>query len=256
MNEGQNAPDSAPSPVDAPGPRTQELAHHRDTYLFEADADVVATGTDAAGPWAALSPNIFHPRGGGQPDDAASVDGAPVELFKHDAGWVAFRPRPAEGTDSPAEGEVPPPGTRVRAAVDPETRLLHAALHTAGHLIGFVGESVNGWSYTGHSHFPGQARLDFAPDGLQERFATEELRAGELAAFQARLDALIAGAGAVTATTAADGRRTVEIAGVGSEPCGGTHVDHVDRLAAVTVTEMRIKRGTLKVKYTASHRPL
>lgn len=217
-------------------------AYFSDTYLFEASADVIATGHDDEGvPWIAVSPNIFHPRGGGQMEDSGTVDGREVAVTRGADGMVVLT-----GAGQHNVGAV------VRTAVDPKTRLLHAALHTAGHLVGFLGEE-RGWRHSGHSHFPGQARLDFHPDSVPEDLSTASSREPVIAEIQERLEALVATKAPVTSSIDETGIRTVVISGVNAEPCGGTHVRDLAALRGVRILEAKIKRGTLKVRYEASH---
>lgn len=220
----------------------QENAYFSNTHLFETDATVIATGqTEAGDPWIALSPNIFHPRGGGQMEDSGTVDGREVTVARHDNGLVVLT----------GEG-LPGMGTTVHAAVDPDTRLLHAALHTAGHLVGFLGEE-RGWRHSGHSHFPGQARLDFHPESVTEDIGDPDTRATVVSQIQARMQDLIDTKAPVTSSIDAHGIRTVAIAGVNAEPCGGTHVSDLGALKDARILDARIKRGALKVRYEATH---
>ncbi|WP_138445050.1 hypothetical protein [Sinomonas susongensis] len=222
----------------------QEQAYYQDTYLTESPATVIAAGTSDGGGerWVAVSPNIFHPKGGGQPSDEGTVDGAPVAPARDDAGVVVL-------SGAPATLEV---GSAVVCSIDADRRRLHAALHTAGHILGALGEA-RGWQHSGHSHFPAQARLDFDPEGHEEELATPESREAVRAELQAGMDAALARGGSVTATLDETGHRTVTIEGVNSEPCGGTHVRSLADLAKVRILEVKVKRGAIKVRYEAEH---
>ncbi|WP_413249455.1 hypothetical protein [Sinomonas flava] len=231
----------------APSTRTDEArqthAYFDDTYLTEADATVIASGTGEDGPWAAVSPNVFHPKGGGQPSDEGTLDGAPVTPARDEAGLVVLLGAPS-GLEA---------GASVACRVDAGLRRRHAALHTAGHVLGHLGEA-RGWTHSGHSHFPGQARLDFDPTGHEDELATAELRDAVRAELQAQMDEVVARGAAVSASVDAAGHRTVTIEGVNAEPCGGTHVRTLADLAGVRILEVKVKRGAIKVRYEAGHR--
>ncbi len=148
---------------------------------------------------------------------------------------------------------VPHIGASVACRVDAGLRRRHAALRTAGHVLGHLGEA-RGWTHSGHSHFPGQARLDFDPTGHEDELATPDLRDAVRAELQAQMDELLASGAAVSASVDAAGHRTVTIEGVNAEPCGGTHVRTLADLAGVRILEVKVKRGAIKVRYEAEHR--
>ncbi|WP_461006696.1 alanyl-tRNA editing protein [Streptomyces capparidis] len=229
----------------------QAAAYADDTYLMSVTTRVLAVGRDDGdGPWVAVERNIFHPQGGGQPADRGRLGECEVAPQRHPGtGLVVLRAPEAhrDGLARLAEGEP------VVAHVDAGTRLLHAALHTAGHLVEAAGRTL-GWVHAGNNHFPGQARIEFAPppDGLGDPEAREE--AAE------RLRAWVAEAVSrdhpVTAEHDGQGRRVVRIGDLHAAPCGGTHVRSLADLEELLIPAVKVKKGRVKVAYTASHGPL
>jgi len=227
----------------------QVSVYLQDTYLTEATTAVAATGRfDDGTAWIAVRDNPLHPQGGGQPADRGWVnDCEVVPVRQADSGLVVARAHQesTRGVDGLAEGDA------VVVRVDAELRRLHAALHTAGHLVEAAGRTF-GWELAGSIHFPGQARIEFTPGAG----AVPEPHLREEAAE--RLNAWIAAAIAddvpVSADHDADGRRVVRLGGLHSAPCGGTHVRSLGMLDEATVTAVKVKKGRIKVSYSASHR--
>ncbi|MFI6325650.1 hypothetical protein ACIBG8_49615 [Nonomuraea sp. NPDC050556] len=206
------------------------VQHNRyldDTYLTEIETMVIASGPD----WAAVRDNVFHPQGGGQPADR---------------GWLAEQEvvpvRQGNLVVVPAVGLAE--GDRVHAHVDSELRRLHAALHTAGHLVEAAGRS-RGLEMTGSIHFPGQARIEFTPPEVLPE-------AEDLLEFTAKA---IADDLPVTASYETEGLRVVRLGALHAAPCGGTHVGRLSDLAELAITAIKVKKGRLRITYTASHSP-
>ncbi|MFJ9376518.1 hypothetical protein [Streptomyces sp. NPDC101455] len=72
------------------------------------------------------------------------------------------------------------------------------------------------------------------------------------------LRAAVAGAVAddlpVSARYLSDGRRVVHLDALHSAPCGGTHVRSLGDLADVVLPILKVKKGRIRVSYTAAHR--
>lgn len=217
----------------------QHRRYWEDTYLCEVDTEVVAVREEPA-PGIAVRDGIVHPKGGGQPDDVATVDGRPASVSK-DATAVWLHP----------EGALPTVGDRVQVAIDPEVRRHHAALHSAGHLLDACVAPL-GFVNVGLSHAPGQAFLLHDVDGgtLPDG---EEAKAALIEAVLGRARELVAADLPYGAEVDADGVRRVTIEGLQSDPCGGTHVRTTADLTGIEITRVRTKKGQLKLSYTAEH---
>ncbi|MCX4817478.1 metal-dependent hydrolase [Streptomyces sp. NBC_01239] len=224
----------------------QNSAYLDDTYLEQVDTHVIAVGERGGAPWAAVADCLFHPQGGGQPADrgwVADVEVVPVR----EAGLVVVV---AAGGGALPEFAV---GEWVRARIDLEVRTAHAALHTAGHLIEAAGRA-QGWEMAASNHFPGQARIEFQVPDADARLADPEGREAVTAELRAAVAAAVADDLPVTARYLPDGRRVVSLGALHSAPCGGTHVRRLGDLAEVVLPPLKVKKGRIRVSYSATHR--
>jgi alanyl-tRNA synthetase len=188
-----------------------------------------------------LNQTLFHPRGGGQPADRGALilgDGSGVavpviDVRNGDDGAVDH----LVASDAPFQL-----GDRVLMRVDAESRLLHARLHSAGHLLALAGERIEPSlrSIAGH-HWPGEARVEF--EGIvtnQEdferalRLMLEEMRAANLP---------------ISASLDGDGRRSIAIDLAAPVPCGGTHVAETAAIGRIDIRKIKIKGSRVRVGY-------
>lgn len=219
----------------------QEHLYLCDTYLTCTVSTIVRAGVKDGRQWVVFRENIFHPQGGGQPADrgwVAGVEVRPVHMVDNGS-WVAVE----------AEEDLKVPaglGDHVETAIDEDARLLHAALHTAGHLVD-AATRRRGFVHIVSNHFPGQARIEFETSGTPRG---EEL----IASVQAEVDAAITGDLAVTSEISPDGRRIIRIGDFSVDECGGTHVAHLSELDGVVVRSAKVRKGRLKVGYQAAYK--
>ncbi|KAF2688442.1 hypothetical protein K458DRAFT_484502 [Lentithecium fluviatile CBS 122367] len=219
---------------------------------------------------------IFHAQGGGQPSDTGTItpkssgDGAETAKF------VVHQVRkvdPAilhlgvfESADQKFNSE-----EEILQSVDVEKRILHSRYHTAGHVIGLainlLAKSTSGTA-SGippdikdgkASHYPNAAFVEHI--GLIPGTAK--------AAIQSKVDELVsqdlgvaihfwseeeASAKCIGGTDGAaifsgDEVRVVDLGGLGSYPCGGTHVKSLKELGRVVVRNVKRQKGVSKVSY-------
>ena len=226
----------------------QISAYLDDTYLEQIDTRVIAVGEKDGTPWAAVEHCLFHPQGGGQPADRGWLQDAEiVPVRDRESGLVVAAAAAGIGLPALAVGEW------VRARIDLEVRMLHAALHTAGHLVEAVGRT-QGWEMAGSIHFPGQARIEFEAPPSDARLADPEGREEVTAVLRAAVAAAVADDLPVSARYLPDGRREVHLDTLHSAPCGGTHVRSLGDLADVVLPTLKVKKGRIRVSYTATHR--
>ena len=107
-----------------------------------------------------LAETLFHPQGGGQLSDQGTIAGVKVERVIHEGDKVIHI----------TEKEVAIGDALIE--VSPEIRMLHARLHSAGHLISGVVEQMGWYASKGH-HWPGEGRVVFEPRGNPQPLTAE-----------------------------------------------------------------------------------
>lgn len=212
---------------------------------------------------------IFHPQGGGQPSDEGVITSAggasfAVAMVRMDAvrdGQVLHFGRFTDASFST--------GDAVTQALDVEKRAYYSRLHTAGHVLGaavrhLLENQVPGFDELKASHFPDSASCEFQGliDGkwkgpIQERLESYvagrhdvEIGWWDEEDFRARgLERLIP-----DRSLAPPGEkfRVVDIKGLETYPCGGTHVVRTDLCGAVTVKKVARSKGQSKVSYSVA----
>ncbi|MEH5010385.1 alanyl-tRNA editing protein [Phytobacter diazotrophicus] len=176
-----------------------------------------------------LDATLFHPQGGGQPSDSGTIDGVPVQRVFADGETVWHR------TATPVA-----PGP-VTLSVDGELRHLHARWHSAGHLIGYAGETF-GWQPVKAHHWPGEGRITFSGNGT----LTAEMLTAKISAWmEENLPRYIG---------FSEGKRHVRFGELPAYGCGGTHVSALREIGHITLTNVKMKKGQLVVSYTVDER--
>lgn len=175
-----------------------------------------------------LQSTLFHPQGGGQPFDTGWLGESQVLRVTQEADRVVHY------VDHPVE-----PGP-ITARVDEQRRALHSRLHSAGHLIGNVGETL-GWMPIKAHHWPGEAKVTFIRGDAAQAMQAE--------AIQQQLNEWIA-ADYPRHMAVDNGTREVGFGELPAYACGGTHVQTLSELGQVTIQALSEKKGALSVRYT------
>lgn len=175
-----------------------------------------------------LQSTLFHPQGGGQPFDTGWLGESQVLRVNQEADRVVHY------VDRPVE-----PGP-ITARVDEQRRALHTRLHSAGHLIGNVGETL-GWMPIKAHHWPGEAKVTFIRGDAAQAMQAE--------AIQQQLNEWIA-ADYPRHMAVDNGTREVGFGELPAYACGGTHVQTLSELGQVTIQALSEKKGALSVRYT------
>lgn len=224
-----------------------ELLFRDDSYLTEAEADVVAHTPEGG---IVISHSVFYPTGGGQPGDSGGIEWQGGRLtiataVKVEGGGVALVPAEPRA--------LPPVGARVLQRIDWERRYRHMRIHTALHLLSVVVPLP----VTGGQIGTERGRLDFdMPDAPQDvegwTLALNRLIDRDLAVMQSWItDAeLAANPGLVKTMKVAPpiGQGRVRLIRIGEgdgqidlQPCGGTHVARLAEIGRVAIGKIEKK---------------
>ena len=215
---------------------------------------------------------IFYVQGGGQPSDTGTMmstvaakrgSAFEVKSVRHSAQSSQILHL---GRFFPVGLSRPEAGEEVSQHVDAEKRNLFSRLHTAGHILGFA---INALCREGTipplteskaSHYPDSAAVEFG--------GTIEGKHKE--AIQAKTDEFVRSAkpvkihwwpmeellekcnGVAEGFELPEGEvigRVVEMEGLGSYPCGGTHVRDCSQVGKIEVKKISRSKGTSRVSY-------
>lgn len=209
-----------------------------DTYQYEVETILLAQGQDEEGAWVALSDNIFHPQGGGQPVDTGWINNELVRIKKQPNGLIV-----AYISNELTLSQ----GDKVKAHIDGEKRRCYAALHTAGHLLNWELRRFGWMAQKGH-HFPDESRVEFTV------MSDDSIPFDQLDSQQIEL----------IVNQSLNSQRAVDIRQKGEMrisyidqteemPCGGTHVKSLACIHDFTIKSMKYKKNVLRISYDAKH---
>ena len=199
--------------------------------LTELKAKVLACTATDDGLWVVtLNKTLFHPQGGGQPSDTGTLNGEPLIKAIHTENGIVHL------LASPIEGEV-------LLKLDARVRRLHSRLHSAGHLIGYVGD-LKGWHAYKGNHFPGQGKVSFKPDA--ETLANLSLPGAE--ALQKEVNEYVREALPFNETWEGQ-KRSVTWGDLPAYACGGTHVKNTAEIGPIVISKIKCKKGEICVSY-------
>mmetsp|Transcript_36696 Transcript_36696/g.61871 ORF Transcript_36696/g.61871 Transcript_36696/m.61871 type:complete len:259 (+) Transcript_36696:250-1026(+) len=241
------------------------LVYFTDTYTFDIKSEVICVVEEDDRVAVVLRETVFYAQGGGQPSDVGTmeVEGGPtfaVEDVRSKGGVVYHYGKFGAGMAQFPER------TEVRLQVDKERRLLHARLHSAGHLLdscmAVAGYGPAKLQPTKGYHFPNAPYVEYTGKVDKEE---HELLIGRLNGEAARMIAagLLVTAEELSydAAAAACGGALPDyipkycaprIVTIGADlgcPCGGTHVSDVSEIRSMKVTGIRSKKNVTRISY-------
>lgn len=197
--------------------------------------------------WIQLNETIFHPKGGGQPCDEGTINGIKV-AYVHKVSLDKNRVDLFEILHCFDENQTLPfkEGDEVELIVDGPSRMLYSRMHTGGHLLAEVVKMVfpaleayqgNHDPKEGYVKFKMRKEMDWDKEEMKQK-------------VQSELNQWIQKDLLVEVTRVPSGMRAIKFGG-SYMTCGGTHVNHLNEIGNVSVTDISInkKEKTVTVKY-------
>ncbi len=222
-----------------------ERVYYRDTYLDRLDARILSLGDDEKGRFVVFDKTVFHPQGGGQPDDQGyfEVDGTKFTVSKLSA--------PRNPYENPyiikhyyvSDQNVLRVDQVVLQVIHMESRKLFARYHSAGHLLSNAVHrlypQVDGCN---GNHFPKQAFVLFDGEQLPENLQELKERACDLVnkLIQERLP---------LKNRWEETPRTIQFGDLPAYPCGGTHVMNTSEIGTVSIRNIKKEKKGFKIGY-------
>ncbi|USP77610.1 hypothetical protein yc1106_04884 [Curvularia clavata] len=219
---------------------------------------------------------VFHVQGGGQPSDIGIMTPSSDDAAAKDKPTFQVKSvrQPAQGNQILHFGRFDPPnganapfnaGDELQQHVDAEKRNLHSRLHSAGHIMSLA---IHALSLEGvlpplkeskASHYPDSAAVHFIgsleakhKDIIQAKTDEFVQSARPIKIHWWPMEELMEKCYASEGFTLPEGEtvgRVVEMEGLGSYPCGGTHVQDCSQVGKIEVKKISRSKGTTKVSY-------
>ena len=233
-------------------------------YAFYEDkivdmAIIESAHSDDKGYFILLDHTIFYPQGGGQPSDQGQIRFGDGSISVLSAKMIDGEIR--HYTDQDCSYAV---GQQVKCHLDQEKRLYHSQLHTSGHLISHVLESLYPpyKAIKGH-HFPGECYVEFvAKNGdlmnidcelLQQELAaviTQDQQVQSMFVTEEQFREISSDTAYSLPKSGIQSIRLVKIGNFSYQACGGTHVKATSELQGLEIIKIKVKGNSLKVYYS------
>ncbi|HYN82099.1 MAG TPA: alanine--tRNA ligase-related protein [Gemmatimonadaceae bacterium] len=227
-------------------------------FNYSTSATIEAVQIDATGTWLVLDRTIFYPQGGGQPSDTGFIT---ANDFRFAVRQVRYADGQVQHIGNIVQGE-PTAGLSVMLNVDPARREENSRLQSGGHLIlNAMANADQPFVATKGYHFPDGPYVEFdgivpenERDTLTAQLQTEVDRLIALdlpvVARIVRPDELQSLCRNVPANVPMDKPSRIVIIDGFAQPCGGTHVLTLGKLAGMRIEKVRAKKGVTRVSYS------
>jgi len=230
-----------------------ELLYLEDTYLFTTSATFLEVREHEKGTAVILDQTIFYPQGGGQPSDTGYIRGAQgvfrVDFVGLDAeGMVWHIGEFEEGSFVSHESVV--------LEIDQGKRILHARIHSAGHLLDVALKSMGTSLVPAKGyHFPQGPYVEYQGEvnDTESLKNVLEQKINELIVqdIPVKKEVLAEEEAEARGLHAPIGKsvRVVSFQGDEGCGCGGTHVTLSREIGTVTIRKISSKQGVTRIAY-------
>lgn len=236
-----------------------KFTYYKDTYKATDVAVIESVRCDDKGYFILLDHTIFYPQGGGQPSDQGQLRSDEITILVFSTKMVDGEIR--HYTDKDFTYLV---GRQVSCHLDQEKRLQHSKLHTSGHLISNILESLypSYKAIKGH-HFPGECYVEFIAKNSDLKNIDLELLKREMAVVisqdqqvqslfvtDEQFREICPDTSYSIPTNRRQSIRLVKIGNFSYQACGGTHIRSTSELKSLEIVKIKAKGSSLKVYYS------
>lgn len=225
---------------------TDQLYMPANEYQKEFDAEVTKAREEDS--YICLDQTLFYKEGGGQPADQGRI-----EWEDGEAEVVDVQKEHGEHRHY-IEGDIPEAGTEAHGVIDWDRRYKHMRMHTAQHVLSWVVLNRYNASTAGNQIHEDYSRIDFEPAEFDEE-DIEKIERSANALIQKGLEVekefmpreqveQAVEEGRTNLDIIPDSIDPLRVVIIGEEdlcPCGGTHVDNIDEIGEINITEKTTK---------------
>ncbi|CAB4491599.1 ThrRS/AlaRS common domain-containing protein [Rhizophagus irregularis] len=224
-----------------------ERIYYRDTYLDNFEAKIIAIGNDDDGEFVIFDRTIFHPQGGGQPDDQGYFKLKDKQFTikkllaprnpEYDPYLIKHYYEKSDSFNM--EKEI---NQTVLQVINMETRILYARYHSAGHLLSnAVNKLYPELDGCNGNHFPKTAFVVFEGSPLPNLQGLKH-KVNDFVNELIKNDLPIK-------TNWEVKPRTIQFGDFKSYPCGGTHIAKTSEIGVVVIRNVKKEKGRLRIGY-------
>ena len=231
-----------------------KLNYLKDTFLFESTSVIKEVIEDDKGLAVVLSETIFYPQGGGQPFDTGFIKTSNGEFKVQDVRLTPIGEVFHYGLFLNGNFHQ---GDNADLSIDKERRILHAKLHSAGHLLDCAVDQLglDQLVPTKGFHFAEGPYVEY--EGIVENGADLipelEKKINELVDLDLLIEEKLLNSEEAEkqGIRAPEGKsaRVVSFKGFPYCGCGGTHVRSAKEIGSVVVRKIKSKKGKTRIAY-------